>query len=90
MRADANANANEASTRDARWGSWTTRNEIAFIRGLGTWASTSTERSELLENYRRSTRKRVRWENLDKNEIMDELDVLQGVKRNRARWRKIK
>lgn len=71
-------------------GAWTTGNEINFIRGLGTWSLAETETPELLARYREAIKRRTDWGRIDPDEIRDELDVLQGVKSKRAKWRKFK
>lgn len=57
--------------------SWTTKNEINFIKGLGmgTWASDSAKvrsksRLELLKSYYLAAKNRDSWEGVDKHEVL--------------------
>ena len=49
---------------------WTTEDELDFIAGIGTHGKSSTmNRRELLEGYLAGARRRMRWGNINSDEV---------------------
>ena len=61
--------------KESKYESWTTRSEINFIKGLGTFARKDRAverrtRGELLALYIAAAHKRVNWDAIDKNAVI--------------------
>jgi hypothetical protein len=53
---------------------WSTRSEISFIKKLGS-DMTYIPRIDFLQGYLKSTKKRVRWGDIDKAEVLAQLKI---------------
>ncbi len=54
-------------------GGWTARDEIKFLRELGTHSMNPPERKELLRGYARGIERRIRWGSIEAQAVREEL-----------------
>jgi hypothetical protein len=58
---------------------WTTKSELTFIKGLGTWTDKKQSRLGLLKKYQNTIHLRSKWgtiDDVDVHEYIDKLIVL--------------
>jgi hypothetical protein len=58
---------------------WSTKSELTFIKGLGTWASKKQNRLGLLKQYQSTLPLRGRWGNVDDVDVYEYLTKLIAV-----------
>lgn len=59
-------------------GSWTTWNELWFIKNLGSWCierhvKGGVTREELLERYLQASKRRYHWDDIDRDAVIQEV-----------------
>ena len=70
---------------------WSTKSELTFIKGLGTWTDKKQSRLGLLKKYQNTIHLRSKWGNIDgvKPRIIDNSELLEKIRRSTPHWRNI-
>ena len=50
---------------------WTTKSELTFIKGLGTWAERKQNRLGLLKKYQNTLNLRTKWGSIDDVDVYE-------------------
>jgi hypothetical protein len=55
---------------------WTTKSELTFIKGLGTWTDKKKNRLGLLKKYQNTINLRSKWGSIDDVDVREYVDKL--------------